>query len=180
MDPFKKFSPAFYGVIILLFFLPFVNLSCSGQTIMSLTGFQLITGAEYSEANMFGENMFGNTNKSEMKNNREIESQPLALFAFIMAVAGLIISLNKKKLMYLICLIISALGAVFLFLLKLNIDSDAELGGQGIIKLEYQAGYWLSLLLFIATAVMFWLTFKERKNVAVVTDEPPPPSDIAT
>jgi hypothetical protein len=174
MEPIKKFSPAFYGVIILLFFLPFVNLSCSGQTIMSLTGLQLITGAEYSEANMFGQNMFENNNNANMKNNREIESQPLALLAFVMAIAGLIISLGKKKLTYLLCLIISALGAVFLFLLKINIDGDAELNGQGIVKLEYQAGYWLSLLVFIATVVFFWMIFKEKENVAVVTNEPPP------
>lgn len=177
MEPFKKFSPAFYGIIILLFFLPFVNLSCSGQTIMSLTGFQLITGAEYSEANMFGQNMFENNQNTGMKSNREIESQPLALLAFIMAIVGVIVSLNKKKLMYLFCLVISILGAVFLLLLKMNIDSDAELGGQGIIKLEYQAGYWLSLLVFIATAVFFWMIFKEKENKQVIAEAPLPPTD---
>jgi len=65
MEPLKKFSPAFYGIIILLFFLPFVNLSCSGQTIMSLSGFQLITGSEYKANSMFGE-----TTEGEVKENK--------------------------------------------------------------------------------------------------------------
>ena len=66
MEPLKKLSPGFYIVIILLFLLPFVNLSCSGQTIMSLTGFQLISGTEYSEHDMFGQNMMGQTNNESV------------------------------------------------------------------------------------------------------------------
>lgn len=180
MEPFKKFSPAFYGVIILLFFLPFVNLSCSGQTVMSLTGFQLITGAEYSNANMFGQDMFGRNQKTGMKDNREIQSQPLALLAFIMAIAGLIVSLNKKKLMYLFSFIISLLGAVFLLLLKMNIDGDIELSGQNMIKLEYQAGYWLSLIVFIGTAVFFWMLFKEKEKVPIINNESSSPPNVSS
>ena len=57
MEPVKKFSPAFYVVIVILFFLPFVNLSCGGQTIMSVTGFQLNTGTEVNATGMFGGEM---------------------------------------------------------------------------------------------------------------------------
>ena len=105
MEQLKKISPAFYGVIILLFFLPFVNLSCSGQTVMSLTGFQLITGSEYSDNSM--NNMFGQMNNSQSSEKKEIESQPLALFALLAAIAGLVFSLIKKKSVGLINLIIS-------------------------------------------------------------------------
>jgi hypothetical protein len=118
MEPIKKFSPAFYGLIILLFFLPFVNLSCSGQTIMSLTGFQLITGAEYSSQNMFGQNMSGQMNGAEVKDNKEIKAQPFALFAFLAALVGLALSFIKKKSIAMINLVVSVLGAVFLLILK--------------------------------------------------------------
>jgi len=148
MEPIKKFSPAFYGLIILLFFLPFVNLSCSGQTIMSLTGFQLITGAEYSSQNMFGQNMSGQMNGAEVKDNKEIKAQPFALFAFLAALVGLALSFIKKKSIAMINLVVSVLGAVFLLILKFNIDGDVELSGQNMIKLEYQAGYWLSFCCF--------------------------------
>ena len=67
MEALKKLSPAFYGVIVLLFFLPFVNLSCSGQTIMSLSGLQLITGSEYK-----ADGMFGQPTEGEVKENKEI------------------------------------------------------------------------------------------------------------
>ena len=57
MEPVKKFSPAIYVVIVILFFMPFVNLSCGGQTIMSISGFQLITGTEVDAQGMFGGEM---------------------------------------------------------------------------------------------------------------------------
>ena len=69
MEALKKFSPALFGLVILCFFLPFVNLSCSGQTVMTLTGFQLITGSEYSEPNMRGQNMFDKNNQNNADNN---------------------------------------------------------------------------------------------------------------
>ena len=162
MEPLKKFSPAFYGIIILLFFLPFVNLSCSGQTIMSLSGFQLITGSEYKANSMFGE-----TTEGEVKENKEIKSQPLALFALLTAVIALGISFFKKRIIALVNIVISVLGVVFLFLLKFNLDSDAELSGQNMITLDYQFAYWLCIILFIAAAVVQWKIFADDGAVKV-------------
>ena len=156
MEPLKKFSPAFYGVVILLFFLPFVNLSCSGQTIMSLSGMQLITGSEYKANGMFEQNLDSNA-----KENKEIKSQPLALFALLAAVIALAVSFIKKRFISLLNIVISICGVVFLLLLKFSLDSDAELNGQNIIQLEYQFAYWVSILLFISAAVVQWKIFTD-------------------
>ncbi|HCY76705.1 MAG TPA: hypothetical protein DHV28_12365 [Ignavibacteriales bacterium] len=171
----KKSSPFLFGLILLCFFLPFVNLSCSGQTIMSLTGFQLITGAEVKQPDMFGQNMMGQNDNMD-KENEEVSSQPMALLAFIAALAALLISLMKKKTTALINIVISVLGVIFLFLLKFNIDGDAKLNttGQGIITLDYQFGYWFSILLFIGGAVLSWLIFNEKLPKENVISEPPP------
>lgn len=174
MEPIKKFSPALFGIIILCFFLPFANLSCSGQTVMTLTGFQLITGTEYSDQNMMGQNMFDQNNENNANNkSREVQSQPMALFALIAAVAGLAVGFIRKKTTALISLVIAVLGVVFLFLLKINMDGDAALSGQGIIKLEYQSGYWLTIILFIAAAVVQWLIYNEKKKPESVIAETP-------
>lgn len=158
MEPVKKFSPAFYGVIVILFFLPFVNLSCGGQTIMSLTGFQLITGTEYQPASMFGE-----TTGAEVKEDKKIDAQPLALFAFAAAIIGLVLAFIKIRLVALADIIVSAAGAVFLILLKINMDADAELNipGQNVLTLDYQFAYWFSIILFIAGAVVQWKIFAD-------------------
>jgi len=175
MELTKKISPVLYGVILICFFLPFVNLSCSGQTIMKLTGFQLITGTEVKQPDMFGQDMFGQNNSMDKK-SEEIEAQPMALFAFLAALAALLISLIKKKTTAIINVVISVLGFIFLLLLKFNIDGDASLnsGGQGVITLDYQFGYWFSILLFLAGAVLSWLIFNEKPKPQNIVTEPPP------
>jgi hypothetical protein len=161
MEPVKKFSPAFYGVIVLLFFLPFVNLSCGGQTIMSVSGFQLITGTEVKASGMFGEmNSADELNTDEKK---EIESQPLALIAFLAALIGLIISFFKKRITALSSIVVSSSGVVFLLLLKVSLDGNPELNvsGQNVITLDYQFAYWLSIILFIGGAFVQWKIFAD-------------------
>lgn len=176
MELTKKISPALYGIILICFFLPFVNLSCSGQTIMKLTGFQLITGTEVKQPDMFGQDMFGQNNNTMDKKSEEIEAQPMALFAFLAALAALLVSLVKKKPTAIITVVISVLGFIFLLLLKINIDGDAELnaGGQGVITLDYQFGYWFSFLLFLAGAVLNWMIFNEKPKPQMAVTETPP------
>jgi len=163
MEPVKKFSPAFYVVIVILFFLPFVNLSCGGQTIMSVTGFQLITGTEVNPTGMFG----GEMNSSDELNTdqkKEIESQPLALFAFVAAIIGLIISFFKMRITAISNIVVSVAGVVFLLLLKVSLDGDANLNvsGQNVITLDYHFAYWLSIILFIIGAVVQWKIFTDE------------------
>lgn len=163
MEPVKKFSPAFYGVIVILFFLPFVNLSCGGQTIMSVTGFQLITGTEVTPTGMFGGEM-NSPDELNADQKKEIESQPLALFAFVAAIIGLIISFFKMRVIAISNVVVSVAGVVFLLLLKVSLDGDADLNvsGQNVITLDYQFAYWFSIILFIAGAVVQWKIFADE------------------
>jgi hypothetical protein len=142
---------------------------------MKLTGFQLITGTEVKQPEMFGQDMFEQNNSMDKK-SEEIEAQPMALFAFLAALVALLISLVKKKPTAIINVVISVLGFIFLLLLKFNIEGDASLnsGGQGVITLDYQFGYWFSIFLFLAGAVLNWRIFKEKPKEAVVAADPPP------
>jgi len=171
MDNVKKFSPALFGLIIFCFFLPFVNLSCSGQTIMSLTGFQLMTGAEVDAGDMFGGLDMPQEEKTK---NENVDPQPMAMLAFIMAAGGLGLSFIRKKASAITTAVLSVLGFLFLILLKVNMDGDVDLSGQYIITLDYQFGYWFSMLLFIAGAVIGWKMYTEPAYVNVIPDTPPP------
>lgn len=175
MDAVKKFSPALFGVIIFCFFLPFVNLTCGGQTVITLTGFQLITGTEY-EPDIFGQQEMFNQQgmQDQQTGSQRIEAQPLALFALLAAISGLAISLIRKKATAFICAIISGLGGIFLLLLKINLDADASVNGEAVVQLEYQFGYWFSFLLFVLGAVLQWFLFKEPGTEAIAADTPPP------
>ena len=99
------------------------------KKLWSLSGFQLITGSEYKADSMFGE-MPGT---SDVKEKKEIDAQPLALFAFLLAGIGLALSFIRKKTLSIIQVVLSALGVIFLFLLKINLDGDVELSGQNVL-----------------------------------------------
>jgi hypothetical protein len=174
MEAMKKFSPAIFVIIIICFFLPFVNLSCAGQTVMSLTGFQLITGAEYKPEGMFNQPDLFNQQGMENTEIKEqnVEAQPMALLAIIAAAAGLLFSIFRRNFTTLICSFISLAGALFLLLLKITIDSDASSSGEGIIVVEYQFAYWFSFLLFIAGIIVHWLLYKESKSYKAISEQP--------
>ena len=173
MDQIKKFSPAAFVIVIFCFFLPFVNITCGGQKIVSLTGIQLVTGSEIKPQGMFNqkdspEDIIGK-NKDMLKTNENVDPQPMALLALIMAAAALGLSFVRKKIMALISMIASVLGAAFMLLLKANLDSDLPSEAQMVIDAEFQIWYWLALIMFIAGAVLQWLNFRDEGDDTPVT-----------
>ena len=163
MESYKKYSPALYILIIFCFLLPFLNLSCGGQRVMSLTGLQIVMGTEYEQQSAFG----GNSKTTKIK------AEPLAILAFIVAIAGLLISLIKIKKISLISVILSSAGAVFLYLLKNKLDNDVITQGQGMISIEYEFGYWFALLIFVGGAIIQGLIYnQEKKTNSVQVDNP--------
>jgi hypothetical protein len=177
MDQIKKFSPAAFVIIIFCFFLPFVNITCGGQSVMSLTGIQLITGAEYKPQGMFDQKDLAEDSAWQEKDKlsveqRNIDFQPMALLALLMAVIALALSFIRKKMTVVICMVVSVLGAVFLLLLKASLDSDTPSEAQLIIEIEYQFWYWFALLLFIAGAVLEWFNFRETDEAITVSGLP--------
>ena len=177
MDQVKKFSPAAFVIIIFCFFLPFVNITCGGQTMVSLTGIQLITGAEYKPHGMFDQKDMpaepAEQKKDKLNAEQNIDFQPMALLALIMAVIALALSFLRNKAMALISMIVSIMGAAFLLLLKANLDSDASTESQAVIQVEYQFWYWFALILFIIGAVLQWFNFRESDEPITVPGLPP-------
>ena len=115
---------------------------------------------------MFGGEM-NSSDEMGTDEKKEIESQPLALFAFVAAIIGLIISFFKMRITALSNIVVSVAGVVFLLLLKVSLDGDADLNvsGQNVITLDYQFAYWLCIILFIAAAVVQWKIFADDGTV---------------
>lgn len=136
----SKISTAIFGLIIIFFFLPFINIRCSGQKIITLTGIQLVAGRniESPSPRMYGESQ-----------TRKIKGEPLAIFAFLSAIVGLGLSLLKDKKSLITSIISGIAGIIFLLSLKIKLDNDILKAGKGMLQLEYLGGYWLSFLLFL-------------------------------
>jgi hypothetical protein len=175
MDQIKKFSPAAFIIIIFCFFMPFVSITCSGQKVVSLTGIKLITGGEYKTQSMFDKKETPEDEsefKKDLEKEQNIDPQPMALFALLMAIIALVLSFIQQKVPALICMIVSILGAAFLLLLKANLDSDIPSDAELVIQVEYQFWYWFALLLFIVGAILEWFKFKGNEEAVSVSGIP--------
>lgn len=137
----RKISPAIFGVALICFFLPFVNVSCGGQKVASFTGIQLVTGTTIKQPGMF-----------EQKQTQKLKREPLAICAFLSVIVGLGLSLLKTKKSPIVTAIIGGIGAVMLLLLKSKMDNDVLNQTGGMVQLEYTFGFWLTFLLNFSAA----------------------------
>lgn len=142
----KKFSPAIFGIVIICFFLPFINISCSGQKIATLSGIQLVSGTTME--------------------GRKINPEPWAVVAFISSIAGLGLSFMKSRKSSILAAVSGAIGVISLLLLKAKIDNDMLKKGKGVIQVEYDLGFWLTFLLFLSAIGLNWFLFTKDKPEA--------------
>ncbi|MFN3396681.1 MAG: zinc-ribbon domain-containing protein [Thermodesulfovibrionales bacterium] len=137
----KKLSPAIFGIALICFFLPWINVSCQGQKVMSFSGIQLVTGTTIEEPTMFGP-----------AQKRKVKSEAFALLTFLSAIAGLVLSLMKNKKGTIGTIVSGCAGIVLLLMLESKLDSDIKKETAGMLQLNYDIGFYLTLVLFIAVA----------------------------
>jgi len=146
------FSVAKCGLIILLFLMPFIKISCGGMLNISVTGMELVTGKTLDLNDRF----------SGKAQARKIDSEPYAVIAFGCAIAGLLIGFNKARVARFFNAICGAGGFVFMILLKNKLDKDVTTDIKEGVTLNYEFAFWGVVVLFLAMAVMSFLAFKKQ------------------
>lgn len=95
-----------------------------------------------------------------------VDPEPTVALAAISVVAGLVFSLLKSKhpVGSAIC---GAVGALSMLLTKVRFEDEIAKQGQGLLQINYEMGYSLSLLLLLAvTAWNCYLAWDPRKLAA--------------
>jgi zinc ribbon protein len=157
----SKVSPAIFVIATLCFLLPFVTVSCNGQKVASLSGMELATGTTVEQPQVLG--------PAQKKN---VGGEPLAAVAGICAIAGIGLSFLGARLA-IAPAISGAAGALMLLLLQSKLSSDITKEAQGMFRLDFEAGYVLALLFFVAGAAWnFYLFFQGRKMAAPASSPP--------
>jgi hypothetical protein len=169
-EPNKFISPALFLLAALCFFLPFVSFTCQGQRIATISGMELVTGTKIEKFHM--ENSTNRQESSDPDKQSDINSEPLAVAAFIFAIFGIVISLIPRY-SKILSVITGALGALMLLFLRSSIGG--EITGDfdfKIIEISYEWGYYLALLLFIAGfgLNLYWV-ITENKSIAGNIDD---------
>ena len=158
----RKLPAAAYLLALICFLLPFVEISCNNQKVLSLTGVQLLGGTQLPGSG----GPFGGP-------AQRIKPDDSVVLAFIAGVAALVLSLLNQRRTDIGAGACGIVGAGSLLALQHSIVAGAPPQAMGLIQVQYQAGYFLSLLAFLAGAALsLYLAFVQRLAAAVVTASP--------
>lgn len=146
----RKIIAGVFLLAIIFFLMPWVSVSCMGTSIVSVSGLDIVRGS-YNVP-------------SEYAGQTDTENEPLALYALIVAGAGLVLSLIPWSAAAILRALAGIAGVALLIALKFKLDGDAageDLGSMnGVLTLKYEIGYWLTVIAFAAAAI---LSFIRRK-----------------
>lgn len=155
-------SLSLFAVIIICFFLPFISITCGDTKIATLKGTDLAFGTRVNYRDI-----------DSSTASRNVDPEALALLPFILSIAGLVVSIvylvsnpAKYKSSFIILCILSSIIFISLLALQFKLKSDirTESGEVGFsLKLNYEFGYWIALILSLLTALLNLYLVSTRK-----------------
>ncbi len=168
---FKWISPGALVFAMLCFLMPFFEIQCAsnGSTLMSVKGYELVTGTDMD----LGE-AAGQTDRDRMP------ASPLAIGALALALLGILAFFFGKKARFIGGAITAGLGFLAMLILFISVQQGMKKEGEGMIKAAFQFGFWLSLLsFFLACITNIWMQILHRNSVVEsVYEQPEPMKDI--
>ncbi len=133
--PVQRLWPAGFAAVLFAFFLPFLSVSCPGMKV-TLSGTQVATGTSVDGAGR--------------RASERIPAEPLAAAALGCAAVGLLMTLVKGRLGQIATAVGGGVGAAALIMPKHRLDTQALREGGGAISVQWEFGYWIALVGFVA------------------------------
>jgi hypothetical protein len=136
------------------FLLPFVMVSCQGQHVTKLNGYQLAFGTTVERTEPF-------SGRTETK---KIEGDPAALGMILAtALAGTLAVMGRGVVGAKLTSLTGGVALGSAVVLKIRLDEQILRQGEGMFRVEYQAGFIVCvLLLATGTGMAWWLRDTER------------------
>lgn len=178
----KMPSTVAFAVGILLFFMPFSEIKCSGSTIMSKSGVSYALGSDWKSTGALGNKGMGELT-SKTKNEKEGMAQPLAIAALALGILGLGLCFSNSKSAFSGGAVAGALAAGSLIglmfevkkwfnngLAKDALDKVSE-GGSGFgsmsdVKpaLAFSSWFYIAIIAFLAAAFFCYKRMSANKS----------------
>ncbi len=146
---------------LLLFFLPFVDVSCQGRHVVSFTGIQLVTGTTVQQPRLDGP-----------PKAKRIPGEPAALMSLAFGAVAAALSFARVRRVLVASSLASGAGALSLLVLKVRVDDDILSEGQGVLQVQYSWAYWLALLLFASGCVLAGRLVTRRVQASPAMPDP--------
>jgi hypothetical protein len=153
-----------FVVAILCFAMPFLQVSCSDET-LTVTGFQLALGGTAKSTNQ-------NTRQTTPQ---DIKRQPMFLIALLCAVAAAGAGAMAGRKGKAIQSAAGLGGLVFLLLGKSDLTGDIPAQFRDAMKFHMEIGFMLASILLGVGAVVAWMQWKDE-NSAALSGAPPGPN----
>jgi hypothetical protein len=175
------FSRSFLLIAALFFFLPFMDIKCSGKKLTSIKGMDMVTGSELKPveekkeevadpgdtASADGEESAGesfnlsNTMLAPQDDQKKIDPNVAGITAFASIILALLFGFFKKRIPVIVSGGFSLLSALTLFFMQVQVKNEmgSKLSAFPFpvdITIEFTVFYWLCLLcLMMATVFAF-------------------------
>lgn len=139
-----KISSGLLGITLLLFLLPWITVSCSGQKIFTFSGTDLAIGKTAQVPQAFA--------PSKKENTREGNATVAFLAGIAGTLAGFLIKVERvQKIALTVC---GSAGCFSLFLLKSKLDGEIVAQGAGMVTIDYHFTFWITLILFLGVGII--------------------------
>ncbi len=187
-----------YSVILICFFFPFMTISCGGNEIASMSGFEIAKGTDFKKKmneSEFVKNYkekLGSMDASPMDEqtsdaDESQKSKPVRLLfiPFFLAILGLIISFIKFKRRAVVHIILSILGFLCLLFFGIVFQNSDELNsinslgsrlsstglGEDMLTIKLKNAYYFSCVLFSIVFSFYAFELYYRKNFGTTNDD---------
>ncbi len=165
----RRMSSAGLALAAACFVLPFIQLSCAGETGLTLSGIEFAVGKTIQTESAFG-----------VPEVEEVPGNNLALAALVVVVVGTLAALIRTISLR----VLGAFGVAALILLlsaKYRTDRRIALEGQGVVYATYLSGFWLAVSLSGLAGVVGLVgqARSQRKDPAQSADSEPPSATSA-
>lgn len=150
----QKILPALFLVILICFLLPFVDVTRYRLSVASFTGSELIT--------------------STAAEKPDLGTESLTVLVLVCAIAGLGLSFLPGRETAIAPASSGSLGLILMLFLKLKLDNYAQSAvkeGGGMVRVEYEMGFWVVVLLFVAAVGLNASVFFEDRCAKKASDD---------
>lgn len=172
----RTLAPASFGVAIILFFFSFMDISCNGQHLVSISGVDLVVGKKIQDIG--SEDLFGGGfSNEEASSGQDVQPNGLAVLAFLSCFGGLFVYLTRRRLEAPLGLAAGITGAWLLLMLRwsllssLDMQMGEEMGGMMVLDIQFTLAFWLCVLTLVFAGLVSFLRISVSKEKAMVDDE---------
>ena len=169
----KFLSPACFGIVIVCFFFPFLDIKCNEVRLAKVKGIELVTGSEI-DGNDFH---LPKDAKDESKQfDFTTEPQPIehnyfAIASFLLAIGGLTLSFLMRMKKEIFIGFIGFAGGLSLLLMRIQIDNTLSASAgemrQYLLHIDYVYGYWFALIFFFLVGAINLFEYIDEQQSAI-------------